>query len=335
MGQAYGCESCKYFLHKTCAKLSHEVLHPLHPQHPLGLSANEDIFFCDECRTFTNGFNYVCYECDFKLDVKCATSTAPNNENQGLKEIERDSTCFFCRHHSLVFFNTRHLPFEDFKCAACCLPNLGPTYFCPNCLYPLHESCLGFPRGIQLPILQGSPLHPVLVGHNHTACSACSGTISKRIISYRYRQPRYSLNFHLQCANSLTRAIQSTSHEHPVFYFGTECQKLFAGMMSTSLILKCNQCRKSCTGLPFYRCFICDINLHLECVPIPHFIKSECHFHPFILKKYFVEDDLGEYYCDVCEKERHPQDHVYYCKKCRGLFIAHIKCVLNQVSQHL
>ncbi|EOY10856.1 Uncharacterized protein TCM_026150 [Theobroma cacao] len=39
-----------------------------------------------------------------------------------------------------------------------------------------------------------------------------------------------------------------------------------------------------------------------------------------------VEDDTGEYYCDICEEKRNPEHHVYYCEQCT--YIAHIKCVL-------
>ncbi|XWS64767.1 hypothetical protein CRYUN_Cryun05aG0031800 [Craigia yunnanensis] len=333
--QTYGCESCKYYLHKTCAKLSHEVLHPLHPQHSLKLIANTETFLCHECRDFTIGFIYMCYLCDFMLDVKCAISTTPKNESQRLKEIERESKlCFFSQDHKLFFLNFRLEPDQDFKCSICCLPILGPTYNCVHCHYVLHESCLGFPWEIQLPILQGSPLHPIVIGDGYR-CSACGAIFDEHSITYCYRQRQYFLKFHLQCANSLRRALESESHEHPLFYFGTECQKLFTNMStfhSDDSFFKCKKCNKPCSGVPFYRCIFCDINLHLKCVPIPHLIKSKCHIHPFSLKDYFIEDDSGEYYCDVCEEERHSKDHIYYCEECDGLLVAHMECVLNQVE---
>ncbi|XVF09600.1 hypothetical protein REPUB_Repub07fG0107800 [Reevesia pubescens] len=335
--QAYGCESCKYYLHKTCAKLSHEVLHPLHPAHALKLITNTDTFLCHHCRDFTVGFIYMCYLCDFMLDVKCAISITPKSESQRLEEIERDSKlCFFSRDHKLFFFNFRHEPHQDFNCSLCCLPILGPTYNCVDCHYVLHESCLVFPWEIQLPVLSGKPLHPLVTDEGYITyrCRACGCTLETHGISYSYRQHRYDLNFHLRCVNSLRRALESESHQHPLFYFGTECQESFANMndFSADTFFECNACNEPFSRAPFYRCLMCDINFHLKCVPIPHFIKSNCHIHPFILKDYFVEDDSGEYYCDVCEEERHPNDHVYYCEECRGLFVAHIECVLNQVN---
>ena len=47
-----------------------------------------------------------------------------------------------------------------------------------------------------------------------------------------------------------------------------------------------------------------------------------------------MEDDSTEYYCDICEEERDPKDDVYYCEECEGFFVAHIQCVVDEVSTH-
>lgn len=99
----------------------------------------------------------------------------------------------------------------------------------------------------------------------------------------------------------------------------------------------CSRCCQNCSGQPFYRCLECRINFHLECVPIPQVVKSKTHIHPFTLKDSFREDDDSENsccYCDVCEEERRPNDHVYFCEECCGLFVAHIECVLIKVINH-
>ncbi|XP_017976565.1 PREDICTED: uncharacterized protein LOC108662039 [Theobroma cacao] len=138
----------------------------------------------------------------------------------------------------------------------------------------------------------------------------------------------------------MRQAIRSKSHQHPLFYFGTECQNLFASMLNYEFfrqhfLFKCNKCYKSFGGVPFYRCVLCCINFHLECVPIPHFIKSKCHIHPFTLRHCFLEDDSEKYFCDVCEEERHPKNHVYVCEECQGLFVAHIECVLDNMVEEI
>lgn len=42
---AYSCDSCVYFLHKSCAELPLQLEHPLHPPHPLVLFPGTLFFF--------------------------------------------------------------------------------------------------------------------------------------------------------------------------------------------------------------------------------------------------------------------------------------------------
>ncbi|XVE90017.1 hypothetical protein DITRI_Ditri20bG0042500 [Diplodiscus trichospermus] len=336
-GEAYGCESCKYYLHKTCARLSYEVLHPLHPQHPLKLFAGSESFICPECKDFSLGFTYVCYMCNFILDVKCATIATPDNESQRRKEMDRESKlCPFRQDHELFFFNNRLKPEEDFNCSICFLPITGPTYNCISCGYFLHESCFGFPREIKLPLIHPEqPLRPNIPNKTYFSrlCFACRVPLYEHDIVYNCEA--YEFNLHLSCANSLRRAIHSKFHEHPLFYFGADCQKLFQNKRDIFMerrLSKCNKCNKSFGSVPFCRCIMCDLSFHLECVVIPHFVKSRCHIHSLTLKDYFVEDNSGEYYCDICEEKRHPNHHIYFCEECQGLFVAHIECVLNNTA---
>ncbi|XVF06430.1 hypothetical protein REPUB_Repub06bG0047400 [Reevesia pubescens] len=80
----------------------------------------------------------------------------------------------------------------------------------------------------------------------------------------------------------------------------------------------------------FYRCVQCDINFHLECIPIPPTTKHRYHRHDFMFIDSFIEDDSGEYCCDICEEERDPKHPVYCCKDCK--YIAHIHCALDKVD---
>ncbi|XP_016651526.1 PREDICTED: uncharacterized protein LOC103339501 [Prunus mume] len=77
----YSCteqQSCHFFLHKTCAQLPTQRLHPFHP-HPLKLLSRAPkvcstggVFECDFCRSFSQGFLYSCERCDFYLDLQCS-----------------------------------------------------------------------------------------------------------------------------------------------------------------------------------------------------------------------------------------------------------------------
>ncbi|XP_017978179.1 PREDICTED: uncharacterized protein LOC18595136 isoform X3 [Theobroma cacao] len=291
--QHYACEDCEYYLHETCTTLPYEVSHPLHRQHPLKLFTDIGAFPCSQCRDYSDGFSYICYPCDFKLDVKCAAiPIAPNKEGRGQIEMERLSKlCPFNHNHKLEFFNCRANVIKDLKCYACLLPIVGSAYRCRECFYTYaHESCLALVREMQ------HPFHPLHFLHPQ--------------IFLRMWSP-----FCFACGNSID--------------MGYSCQKLRTEMHPRA----CNKCESSLDSQPFYHCLECGIRLHIKCVPIPHLIKSKCHIHHLILKDHFVEDDSREYYCDICEEERNSNNHVYYCEECYGQFVAHIECVLPTVDK--
>ncbi|XP_021298093.1 uncharacterized protein LOC110427047 isoform X2 [Herrania umbratica] len=314
----YACVDCKYHLHETCTTLSYEVSHPLHCQHPLKLFTDIVEFTCHGCREHSGGFAYMCLPCDFQLDVQCATSLIPpKNEGQKLKEMDKVSKlCPFNQNHKLDFFNRRPgLKDLSLECDACKLPILGPGYRCRDCLnIKIHESCLAHMQEIQLTFHPLHPLHPQIGDWEN--CSACRFKIIESI-GYSCRQCDFHL--HLHCANSLKLALKIKSHMHNLYYFGPDYEKSYQ---------LCNQCKSYIGKEPFYYCVECNINLHLKCVPIPCLVKSKCHMHRLTLKNNFVEDDSGEYYCDICEEERNSKNHCYYCEECAGLFVAHVECVL-------
>ncbi|XVF06383.1 hypothetical protein REPUB_Repub06bG0043600 [Reevesia pubescens] len=340
-GPGYFCEGCTSlfhgcYLHENCAKLPDEIEHHLHSQHRLNLYARFpymiNYIICDECEEFSTGFFYLCEECDFKLDLKCATRASIRSGSSTLKELDRETELFhFSHRHKLIFCNYRDPTYKR-QCSFCKLPIFGPTYNCIRCGWILHESCLRLPQEMQVPI--HSQHISVLSYMRYGTCYAC-GLKLLAASYYNYGCKECHLNFHITCANSLRRALRRESHMHDLYYFGKEFHRFFA--MYTDLIdifagYFCSHCGQICSGQPFYRCLECCINFHLECVPIPQIVKSKGHIHPFTLKDSFIEDDSGKYYCDICEKERHPSDHVYFCEECHGLFVAHIECALVEVS---
>ncbi|XP_017978420.1 PREDICTED: uncharacterized protein LOC108662474 isoform X2 [Theobroma cacao] len=316
--QHYACGDCKYYLHETCTALPFEVSHPFHCQHPLKLFTDIVEFTCHACREHSSGFAYMCLPCDFQLDVNCATTPIPQkNEGQKLKEMEKVSKlCPFNQNHKLDFFNRRSsLKDLALECDACKLPILGPGYTCRDCFnIKIHESCLAFMREMQLNFHPLHPLHPQIGDWEN--CFACRFKIIESI-GYSCRQCDFHL--HLHCANSLKLALKIKSHMHNLYYFGPDYEKSYQ---------LCNKCKSYIGKEPFYYCVECNMNLHLKCVPIPCSVKSKYHMHRLTLKNHFVEDDSGEYYCDICEEERNSKNHCYYCEECVGQFVAHIECVL-------
>ena len=81
LGPSYSCKECKWnstFHHKLCAELPLGLLHhPLHPLHPLILfyegtrHLEGEKSNCEVCKEMLWEYCYFCYQCNFKLHIKC------------------------------------------------------------------------------------------------------------------------------------------------------------------------------------------------------------------------------------------------------------------------
>lgn len=95
--------------------------------------------------------------------------------------------------------------------------------------------------------------------------------------------------------------------------------------------MQCEFCCKQFEGSNFYRCVDCDVNFHVECIPLPRVVKNDkAHQHPLLLLSSLqLVYDSEKYCCDICRERGTARHHVYYCDDCK--FIAHVECVLNEV----
>ncbi|XVF57053.1 hypothetical protein PTKIN_Ptkin06aG0172400 [Pterospermum kingtungense] len=330
--QVYGCESCEYYLHKTCTQLPCEVLHSLHPQHSLKLyNAGWVKLACHVCRECSDGgFAYVCFVCGFMLDMKCiSNSPVPKNAIQRPKEKEEIRPPKLCplNQNQLYFINYgsnfRDLP----RCYFCDRRIVGPSYGCFKCGYEVHDYCLGFPLEIQLQF-HLHPFFPLPYHERHQIfCRVCRYSITDQ---FSYSCWECDLHLHPACARALERVVKLKSHHHNLYYFRQHDE--FYKYYNNKIGQLCNGCKKWMFRTPFYFCMECGFKLHFKCAQIPHSVKSKYHIHPLILKDHLVEDQSTEYYCDICEEERYSGDHVYCCEECQGLFVAHIDCMLHSVS---
>ncbi|XP_062077028.1 uncharacterized protein LOC133781936 [Humulus lupulus] len=79
-GEVYGCNTCGYVLHKSCAHLP-ETIQPHschHPDHPLSIYiASKQFTRCKLCYKGELFFIFGCCDCDFYLCVNCATTVVP------------------------------------------------------------------------------------------------------------------------------------------------------------------------------------------------------------------------------------------------------------------
>ncbi|XP_022743782.1 uncharacterized protein LOC111294626 [Durio zibethinus] len=337
-GPAYVCEKCNMFdMHKSCAELPPQMQRDAFHPHPLRFTLG-NVIVCDRCaiwRAFS--FSYSCMNCTFNLDFRCAVTISNDCElanHEALQEGRRIKTTIhhFNHNHQLTRCKFSLLKtvlgkeifkylwkLEKPKCMAC-KQKLHDIliYTCIPCRFVIHESCVNdMPRQV----LQG-PFHPQHIllprlihkGSSHR-CSACKEEVKG--ISFYCNQ--CDVNMHVSCAKYRTRAIKHNCHPHHRLHLGK----------SIISNISCDACYKDCDD-SFFGCIKCDFYIDVECIQLPLIVKHKRHLHPLVLKNLFVEDDSGDYYCDMCETERNAEHHVYFCKECT--YIAPIDCVLPEVE---
>ncbi|KDP39904.1 hypothetical protein JCGZ_03435 [Jatropha curcas] len=137
-GNTYGCIKCNFFLHKSCAKLPHEIESAFHPEHPLSLlhmsSQNSEIVRrCDLCLKICSHFAFCCEKCNFVLDVECA-SLKPTIKYQG-------------HDHDLTVVEKIHDELECDACYSSCKDL--PAFRCVECNFDIHLLCGPLPCKIK------------------------------------------------------------------------------------------------------------------------------------------------------------------------------------------
>ncbi|XP_031397467.1 uncharacterized protein LOC116208261 [Punica granatum] len=312
-GDFYCCPDCLLLLHPACAKLTQEIVHPLHPDHPLICQA--DFHNCSLCSDNTHGFGFKCEECPFGLHVGCALQSISAKKEELILNSE------LYQEHCM---RLRRLT-KGYACFLCKWPVVGLGYDCPEAFRTLdsHKTCAQLP-GVY-PI---HPQHPLVLLSERLEtiipCSACLGSeyLMGMTNGFTFYCDDCKIQFHAHCAMRRP-SLKHQRHEHSLSYFDTICHKPYR--------VPCNVCYDDCR-IDFYRCVPCNYNLHFSCLPLPPSAKHEFHYHQLVLRDRFVDDlyDYEEQYCDVCETLRHPEHGVYYCEECN--YDAHIDCVIPKAN---
>jgi hypothetical protein len=102
-------------------------------------------------------------------------------------------------------------------------------------------------------------------------------------------------------------------HDHPLFLSRAPDHE------------KCSCCAGKGNVL---KCADCEFNLDLRCATLPRTVRYRFFEQPFKLCYNSEYDSDGEYYCDICEKERDPKHWFYYCADLS--FPAHPDCILGR-----
>ncbi|PSS05650.1 Nucleoredoxin 1-1 like [Actinidia chinensis var. chinensis] len=322
----YVCLECKALLHKSCADLPLSIQHPFHPSHPLILLPrslyNSKRFWCDACGQERNGFTYRCLECNFDLDIHCA-SLKPNRNIEG-QELSHPHPFIVCEKTE----NFSH------PCHVCGLPLADSIYFCPECKFLLHKSCADLPQEIKHLL---HPQHALFFRYSRRGdnlffyrslqCRACLRNPDR----YFFECSECEFYLDLKCAKSKPTTMISKVHLHRLVLSKEPYHKLL-----------CDVCLQPFHN-PFFLCPMRDFKVHVRCIRLlPTTIKSR-HRHPLTLayspiKDHPDEDDEAEFYCDVCEETRVLKEPSYYCKECYSkecTYVAHPHCVVIEIIRAL
>ncbi len=120
-----------------------------------------------------------------------------------------------------------------------------------------------------------------------------------------------NLIFDVQCG-LISDILIHKGHEHQLFLSNRTYEQ------------NCSSCDSK--SYQVFPCITCEFALDFKCATLPHSTRYKQHEHSFTLS-YTVEDDSGEYYCDICEEERDPKHWFYYCEDCS--YPAHRVCILG------
>jgi hypothetical protein len=172
LGPAYKCSvssECSFFIHKSCAELSPEINHPLHPDHTLSLRCwrNERCDAC--CRSRNRSFFYCCLSCDLQLDIKCA-NRLPSIPNDG---------------HQHEFFPIwRRI---QFNCEACGEEIKNFANQCRICQLLVHKKCATIPCTVKIK-LHNHFLNLIYSSHeinkrDDIFCRICGDKVNKEYAS--------------------------------------------------------------------------------------------------------------------------------------------------------
>ncbi|OWM66987.1 hypothetical protein CDL15_Pgr000439 [Punica granatum] len=312
-GDFYCCPYCLFLLHPSCAELTEEIVHPLHPDHPL--IWQEGRLKCSFCPDYVDDFGFKCGECSFCLHLECALQTLSATKEELTLKSE------LLHKHPMRLQSLTGRPGYRSVCIVCSeLAAEGLFYVCTNnCDLMIHKTCAELPRESEHPI---HPQHPLLLSSEpldkSNTCFACLESCG----GFTYYCDYCKIQFHAHCAMRRP-TLKHPRHEHSLSYFDKIGRELYRA--------QCNVCYDYCR-IDFYRCVPCNYNLHFSCLPLPPSAKHEFHFHQLVLRDRVVDEhyDYEEQYCDVCETLRNPELGVYYCEECN--YAAEIDCVIPKVS---
>ncbi|KAI3455271.1 hypothetical protein Pfo_011934 [Paulownia fortunei] len=254
----YSCDKCKFFLHLCCYELPSELEHHHKKGHKLSLSVKGvwSWSYCYFCFHNTNGLFYRCEDCQFTIDVKCASVP------QVIKHAAR-------QHHKLIgrYVNEG----EVLECDACRYRISDIhwyVYSSENCGFNLHYSCAMLPASVR----HRWDKHPLALSYppyshhpDDFYCEICEEEIHPKAWMYHCRQCDQS--FHPTCLSTCgyyrnikfgQQLVLGNCHraDHPLTY------------VLVTLKHRCNLCPFEVYGKDGFECASCYFACCMLCAGI-------------------------------------------------------------------
>ncbi|KAG2674647.1 hypothetical protein I3760_13G147000 [Carya illinoinensis] len=347
---AYKCSQyCSFFLHKSCTELQQEIQHPIHPNHPLVLITSKDITCDGCCKSFESCFFYHCSECDFDLDIKCASKWQSSPEDG----------------HQHIFLPI--LKQIQFTCDICGEDGKGGARVCSICQLLVDIYCAQLARTIQIAAHKDHFLalifcldDQVKEQDDRVHCQLCFKTVNTKYGAYYCKicgfvahlncakgnllqsfdnldssvYLQYSSMDSVDAATNVTKEIspkedegtQDLLEEHDPFVRGHNFILTNKKLEDDKL---CDGCMQLISG-SFYSCVTCsgkcNIFIHDRCRNLPINKQHLLHRHPLTLSLAYRFIG-GTFICNVCWHLRH--GFQYRCDECDYNLDIHCSSIPN------
>ncbi|XP_038699167.1 uncharacterized protein LOC119996560 [Tripterygium wilfordii] len=298
---SYNCRECNYSLHESCAKLNDKIWHRFHRQHRLTLCLGPGT--CHICAINNyreNNLMYVCDDCDFGVDVKCASLSSK------------------CDHpHQFVLL----MRSEAIRCDVCGIDcdladSVSQPHICTVCHLVVHANCISTPQGISLRQHRHPLVHACVIQESEgvkSQCRICRDEVSTIYGCYYCSEPECNFVVHVNCA------LQNEDHavQNPVGDQDEDQLLILPKHNYSDMVLSFRNLK------PFQPPWSKKIKPEEEDHKVPEEIKHFSHPHNLTLSDDEIDVHNNKYYCDGCIL---PISNPFYsCAECD--FLLHETCL--------
>ncbi|KAM7502594.1 hypothetical protein LguiB_001498 [Lonicera macranthoides] len=359
---SYFCNTCEFWIHRSCALLPSTIQHNSH-DHPLLLNYflpyihRGSTFSCGICKqkVHPNFWVYDCDKCRYFVHVKCATSETmirdATSETSAKDELEPSVIKFPIVDESVNLLD------ELLKEA-----NLGDTNRAAMLTHFSHDHQLILfdnedERNNDEIIICKGCLLPV-ISTPFYGCDQCSFFLHKscaevpRELRHPCHQKDHQFNLKMSFISHDKFPCYFCNIFHNGFRYKCDSCDFTLGVVCALLPVKirheahdhplriqgvekvtvCNGCKFRVRAGLIYRCHICDYYVDVHCLKLAHKVKHAWDRHLLTLRYPPYSDHPDEFYCELCDEEIHPKFWLYNCRHCDQPF--HTKCLFPNIQYH-